>query len=130
MRYAASLMLLVALACASPAGDVGEISQDELLAGRPAGALVLDVRTRAEYAAGHVPGALNIPHDELGARLAELEGVSDRPVVVYCKSGFRAGIASALLTDAGFTQVYHLTGHMSDWQARGRPIATVDGAGQ
>ena len=52
------------------------------------GALLLDVRTPAEFSEGHVPHATNIPVQELGARLGEV-GPKTRPVVVYCRSGGR-----------------------------------------
>jgi len=64
--------------------------------------LFLDVRTAPEFAAGHAPGALLIPHDQLPRRLAELEPYRDRPLVVYCRTGHRAAIAYQVLHQAGF----------------------------
>ncbi|MFO0688419.1 MAG: rhodanese-like domain-containing protein [Myxococcota bacterium] len=105
---------------ASPAA-VAEIAQQTLLS-QPAGeSLILDVRTPEEYAEGHVPNAINIPHDQLEAHLAELEGRKNGPVVVYCKSGRRAGLAAETLAKAGFTQLLHLTGDMQAWTAAGLP---------
>ncbi|MCA9579294.1 MAG: rhodanese-like domain-containing protein [Sandaracinaceae bacterium] len=63
------------------------------------GALLLDVRTPAEFAEGHVEGALNIPVQELGARMGEIRGRSN--VVVYCKSGGRSCAAAGMLEKAG-----------------------------
>jgi rhodanese-related sulfurtransferase len=77
------------------------------------GALLLDVRSREEFAAGHLPGSVNIPVDELEGRLHELPP-SDRPVVAYCRSGMRSGRAKSLLERHGFTQVVNL-GPMSAW---------------
>ena len=68
-------------------------------------ALFVDVRTPQEYAAGHVAGALNIPHDQMQARWRELEAYRDRPVVLYCHSGRRAGLALQVLQAEGFSQV-------------------------
>jgi rhodanese-related sulfurtransferase len=68
------------------------------------GALLLDVRTSAEYAGGHLEGAVNIPVQELGARVAEV-GAKSRPVVVYCRSGGRSCSAAGLLTKAGYQVV-------------------------
>jgi len=99
---------------------VKDISQEEFLSSPPEGAVILDVRTEAEFGSGHVPGAVNIPHDELASRLSELSS-TDQPVVVYCRSGKRAGVASAVLVAAGYTQVLHLEGDMNEWQANGRP---------
>lgn len=66
-------------------------------------ALVLDVRTAGEYAGGHVPGAVNIPHTQLRDRLDELaDAAAGRPVRVYCGVGVRANIAHRILVGAGF----------------------------
>jgi phage shock protein E len=77
------------------------------------GGVLLDVRTREEHADGHLPKSLNIPVQELGARLPELAD-KNRAIVVYCRSGGRSAAATALLVSAGFTQVYDL-GAMSNW---------------
>lgn len=66
------------------------------------GALLLDVRTPAEFREGHVPHALNVPVQELPMRLNEI-GPTSRPVVVYCRSGGRSAQATQLLTRAGYT---------------------------
>lgn len=106
---------------ASP-GAVAEIAAQTLLS-QPAGAsLVLDVRTPEEYAEGHVPNAINIPHDQIEAHLAELEARKSGPVVLYCKSGRRAGLAAEALAKAGFTNLLHLTGDMQGWTEAGLPI--------
>src|SRR5512136_1446190 len=57
-----------------------------------AGARVVDVRTPEEYASGHVPGAINIPYDQLPRRAAEI-GPPTTKVVLYCRSGRRSGVA-------------------------------------
>jgi rhodanese-related sulfurtransferase len=86
--------------------------------------VILDVRTPEEFAEGHVPGAINISHDELAARLAEIESARDAEVVVYCRSGRRAGIAEELLRAEGFGNLKHLEGDMLAWLEAGRPTAT------
>ena len=70
-----------------------------------AGAKVVDVRTPQEFASGHVPGAINIPFDEIGKRAAEIGPPSTR-VVLYCRTGRRSGIAADALDKAGYKQVY------------------------
>lgn len=65
------------------------------------GALLLDVRTSEEFRAHHLDGAVNIPVQELGARLHEL-GAKDRPIVVYCRSGARSASAAQLMKGAGY----------------------------
>jgi phage shock protein E len=69
-----------------------------------AGALVVDVRTPAEFASGAYPGATNVPLSELGKRLAEFGG-RKRAIVVYCRSGNRSGQARAILENNGFADV-------------------------
>ena len=69
-----------------------------------AGALVVDVRTPAEFASGAYPGATNIPVSEVGKRLAEF-GDRKRAIVVYCRSGSRSGQAKAILEKNGFVDV-------------------------
>jgi rhodanese-related sulfurtransferase len=75
------------------------------------GALLVDVRTAAEYDAGHIAGAINVPVDEVASRLSEFP--TDGPIVVYCHSGARAAQAMATLCAAGRT-VYSL-GAMTNW---------------
>ncbi|MBI3199925.1 MAG: rhodanese-like domain-containing protein [Myxococcales bacterium] len=91
-------------------GDVSAVEARTLVEG---GALLLDVRTPAEFASGHLPGAVSIPLAELEGRVAEL-GPKDRPVVTYCASGVRSAVASRLLAGAGFGKVKNL-GAMSRW---------------
>lgn len=95
--------------------------------GRTDAPLLLDVRTPEEYAAGHLPGALLIPHDQLASRLSEID--RDRPVLVYCRSGRRAGVAEKILNAEGI-EVRQIEGSWLRWQAEGRPVETgaQDGA--
>lgn len=85
--------------------------------------VVLDVRTPEEFAQGHIPGAVNIPHDQLPNRLAEIAGAKTKDVVVYCRSGRRAALAQETLTSQGFKSVKHLEGDMLKWQEEKRPTA-------
>ena len=68
-----------------------------------AGGQLVDVRTPDEFAADPVPGARNLPLDQLASRRAELDRA--RPVVVFCASGWRSAAAAQTLTAAGFTRV-------------------------
>ena len=105
---------------------------DELLSLQRAGGskpVVLDVRTSEEFSAGHIPGAINIPHDQLADRLADLPASRDQPVVVYCRSGRRAALAEDVLRRNGFTQVRHLEGDMPGWEAAARPVERAAPAG-
>ena len=114
----------VGTGCGAPAPGVQEISPAEFLSNPPEDVLILDVRTPDEFRSGHVPDALNIPHDQLSDRLAELGSAPDRPVVVYCERGGRASQAAGVLLDAGYGNVLHLEGDMSDWRAKGHPTAS------
>ena len=109
MRIALLTLLLATLACEAPATGVSEISPDELLTNPPESVLILDVRSEAEFTRGHVPGAVNLSHDRLAARLEELDAARDQPIVVYCESGRRAGLAADVLLEAGFSDIRHLT---------------------
>lgn len=70
----------------------------------------IDVRTAEEYAAGHVPQAINIPYEEIGDRIGELQLAPDQPIYLYCKSGRRAGVAKDTLMQSGYTRVINLGG--------------------
>jgi len=83
---------------------------------------ILDVRTPEEFAAGHVPGAINIPYTELEERYSELELEGSDELVVYCQSGRRAAIAEAALSELGFTNVRDLDGHIAAWKQAERPL--------
>jgi phage shock protein E len=73
-----------------------------------AGASIVDVRSPEEFRDGGYPGALNIPLQALGARLHELP--KDKPVVLYCASGARSGMAARQLRQAGFPDVVNAGG--------------------
>lgn len=96
-------------------GLTPSIQWHELDAAREAGALLVDVRTPGEYARGHIPGALNVPVDELRDRLDEL-GSRERPLVVSCQVGLRGHVAARLLLQHGFS-VRNLDGGYRTWSA-------------
>lgn len=77
---------------------------------------LIDVRTPAEYASGHIAGSVNIPVEELASRLNEVS--KDEPVVLYCRSGNRSNQAANILNQAGYKGVYDLGG-IGAWQAAG-----------
>ena len=82
---------------------------------------ILDVRTREEFAAGHVRGAINIPFNEVGRRDVELGAHREQPLVVYCGHGPRAWMAGAVLRGYGFRRLRFLSGHMAGWRRAGLP---------
>lgn len=92
------------LVAQTPPGLVDAATARKLVA---AGVKVVDVRTPAEFQGGHVPGAVNIPFDEVERRAAEL-GPASTPLLLYCRSGRRSGIAVGTLKQKGFTRLYDL----------------------
>ena len=103
---------------------VGADEADELQRG---GAVLLDVRERDEWNAGHAPGARHVPLGDLPNRLDSLP--RDRQVVVVCRSGHRSSQATSFLVRSGF-DVVNLDGGMRAWATAGLPLeAAGDGKG-
>lgn len=91
-------------------GSAGVASTERLKQLIDDGALVVDVRTPGEFAAGHVEGAVNIPLDEIVDRTEEL-GDGTTPVILYCNSGNRSGQAIVRLHRKGLTNLTNGGGH-------------------
>jgi rhodanese-related sulfurtransferase len=83
----------------------GGSTMEDLMSLKAAGALIVDVRTADEFAQGHVPRSLNIPLDQVQARMGEID--RDRPVLLCCASGGRSGMAKQILDRAGYQQVHN-----------------------
>jgi hydroxyacylglutathione hydrolase len=92
---------------------------DAVGAGRGA---LLDVRSRAEWAAGHLPGAVNLPLGELEQRIEEVP--PGRPLIVQCQTGARAAIAVSLLRARGLQDVLLYAGGFAEWSAAGQATET------
>ena len=105
--------------CVSPDIDRNELLQ--LIESR-ADVLLLDVRTSSEFAAGNIPGSMNVPVNELGRHLQAIRERGAEQVIVYCAAGPRALSAQKLLTEAGVGNVRHLLGDMSGWRSAGMPM--------
>lgn len=75
------------------------------------GAQIIDVRTRGEYASGHVKGSINIPLNELSSNIKKLK--KDKPIITCCASGMRSASAKSTLISLGFTEVHNGGGWMS-----------------
>ncbi len=120
-----ALMLALALLAAPLAATeavMAPINASEMAELQQQGLVLLDVRSSEEFAAGHIKGAINIPHDQLAERLAELP--KSEGLILYCRSGRRAGLAAAVLQQAGFKELYELEGHLLKWQEEQRPLVT------
>ena len=76
----------------------------------PPEAKLIDVRSREEYTAGHLAGAVWIPHGEISREIAGVAPDLSIPVYLYCRSGRRSGIAKEALTQKGYVNVYNLGG--------------------
>ncbi|MFF3075112.1 rhodanese-like domain-containing protein [Kitasatospora sp. NPDC057904] len=93
---------------------------------RSAGAVLLDVRDAAEYAAGHAPGAVHLPLVALAAGAPLPPAFEGRTVLAICRSGNRSQRAAELLTARGAT-VLNVTGGMTAWAHAGLPVTTPGG---
>ncbi len=82
---------------------------------------IVDVRSAAEFGAGSLRNARNLPLEEVAARAAELN--KEKPVIVVCEAGRRASLAAVKLRSAGIGEVYILDGGLSAWRAAGLPVA-------
>jgi rhodanese-related sulfurtransferase len=85
-------------------------------------ALVIDLRSAADFAKGHILGAKNLPLAELEKRAGELDKHKAKPVILHCADGNRAGDGVALLRKNGFASVVNLSGGYAAWQQAGLPV--------
>jgi rhodanese-related sulfurtransferase len=126
MRFLALLVILAAAFVGTAWAEDPPNIEPQALAARLESAdpqlLVLDVRSTAEFDEGHIPGAINIPYDSIGERIAELGPAGERDVVVYCRSGRRATIALETLKGAGFSRLFHLEGDYLRWSEEDRSV--------
>ena len=87
-------------------------------------AVVIDVCSPAEYAAGHVAGARNVPLDELATRLPLVVKNKATPLVLVCASGVRSRRAAAIAKKLGYERAVSLAGGLAAWRAAGLPVQT------
>lgn len=105
--------------CSSGTGELPAVRQDisaaQLQAMMNDGQtlVIVDVRTPEEFAAGHIPGSVNIPVTELDQRTGELD--HETRTVVVCWSGARSSLAAQILLDRGFADIYNLVGGLQAW---------------
>ena len=86
-------------------------------------AVVLDVRSEAEFKTGHIPQARHMPTGDLNQRLKEINKFKDKPIILYCQTGNRANTAGARLKKEGFGAVHTLQGGLAAWQNANLPIS-------
>jgi len=86
--------------------------------------VLLDVRTPAEFAAGHIAGATNVDF-ESGTFESDIQQLDkSKSYAVYCRSGNRSGQATALMAKDGFKTIFNLDGGLINWQSAGNPVVT------
>jgi len=85
-------------------------------------AVVVDVREKKEFEAGHIVDAVNIPLVKLKQRMSELKKHKDKPIIVVCKIGQQSSEASTTLKAEGYENVFRLTGGISEWKAQSLPL--------
>lgn len=85
---------------------------------------LLDVRTPAEFASGHIAGAINIDF-ESGVFKQEVQALDkSKTYALYCRSGNRSGQATSIMAKDGFDSIFNLNGGVIDWAALGQPLVT------
>ena len=92
--------------------DYAQITQEEAkrMMAEEEGYVILDVRRPDEYAEGHIPGAVCLPNEEIGTEPPALLSDREQIILVYCRTGRRAGDAAKKLADMGYTNVYNFGG--------------------
>lgn len=116
----AALLGFALLSLQLQAGQGVDVKQAQTMVSN--GALLLDVREPAEYAAVHALNARLMPLGEVSSRLKEIEAYKDKPIAVICRSGHRSAKAVALLQEAGFTQVSNVQGGTNAWEQAGLEV--------
>jgi len=86
-------------------------------------AVVLDIRAAADFAKGHIVGAVNLPMSKLTQSTADLDRYKERPIVVVCAAGTTAVNACKLLQKAGFAKLFRLNNGMQAWTADNLPTS-------
>lgn len=108
----------------APAGDYESFNPEEVvkLLGTDELPVLYDCRTAKEFEEAHIPGAINLSHELLPARIEELEPYKDELIVIYCRSGRRARIAYREMEKAGFEKLAVLPGDMLGWKEKNYPL--------
>ena len=111
---------------ASAAPEVGAAlsAADFAAALKRPGTTILDVRTPAEFAEGHLPGAVNMDVEDPSFQQQAATLNPSGTYAVYCRSGNRSGIAVSYLVSQGFASVYHLDGGIQSWESSGGDVVT------
>jgi rhodanese-related sulfurtransferase len=90
------------------------------------GAVLVDVRSKAEFDGGHIIDARHVPQEELAQAGEALKRFKDKVVITCCESGMRSGAATRVLQAQGFTKVVNLRGGLQAWRAESLPLVKSD----
>lgn len=121
----AALLLLLAgivLEIRHRAGGMATIGPLDAVQLANQGALVLDVRTRDQYEAGHILDARHVPAQEIKDTAGTLNKYREKPIVVYCDSGYASASAAKILRSLGFAKVATLRGGLQAWLQENMPV--------
>ena len=94
------------------------------------GAVLVDVRSQAEYDSGHILDAKHVPQDQLASSAETLKRYKDKVVIACCESGMRSGAAARVLQAQGFTKVVNLKGGLQAWRAENLPLVKPGAKGK
>jgi len=100
----------------------GVIPQKAIMLINREGAIVVDVREKKEFDAGHVVDSINIPSTKLKQRITELKKYTQKPIIVVCKLGQHSGEAAKVIQEAGHQDVFKLSGGITEWRAQSLPL--------
>jgi len=92
------------------------------------GAVLVDVRSQAEFDSGHILDARHVPQDEVAKAADTLKRFKEKVVVVCCESGMRSGAAARVLQAQGFTKVVNLRGGLQAWRTENLPLVKESGS--
>ena len=113
------LVIILLTSCGAPQGELGyrQISTEDAIEiiDSEEGYVILDVRTVEEFQEKHIPGAINVPNEEIGTDSIEELPDKEQLILVYCRSGNRSKEASAKLTKLGYTNIVEFGG-INNWE--------------
>jgi len=99
------------------------VSPQDLIRLQNQGGIVLDLRSSADYAAGHIGSARDFDSAQILTANETLRKYKEKPVIVYCESGSTGASAARVLSGQGFKQAYNLRGGLAAWRADNLPLA-------
>ena len=116
------ISILIVISCSLITADAVDVSHEafkKLQKDIPELKL-LDVRSNEEYSEGYIEGAINLPHEDIEKILKTVN--KDDTIVLYCRSGRRAGLVADMLEKKGYKNLFHLDGDMKGWLKAGKPL--------